>query len=40
VTNLAKFNALDVVFNGKVAASVYDRFKKALDVFSGFSLSP
>ena len=39
-TNLAKFEALDEVFRGKVVAVVYYRFKKAIDVFSGFSLSP
>jgi (p)ppGpp synthase/HD superfamily hydrolase len=37
---LAKFEALDQVFRGKVVAVVYYRFKKAIDVFSGFSLSP
>jgi hypothetical protein len=37
---LAKFEALDEVFRGKVVEVVYDRFKKAIDVFSGFSLSP
>jgi hypothetical protein len=39
-TNLAKFEALDEVFRGEVVAVVYYRFKKAIDVFSGFSLSP
>ncbi len=33
-TNLAKFEALDEVFRGKVVASVYDRFTQALDSFS------
>jgi len=33
-TNLAKFEALDEVFEGKVVASVYDRFTQALNSFS------
>jgi hypothetical protein len=39
-TQLAKFEALDEVFLGKVVGILYDRFKKAIDVFGGFSLSP
>jgi len=33
-TNLAKFEALDEVFRGKVVDVVYDRFTRSLDVFS------
>ena len=33
-TNLAKFEALNEVFRGKVVDVVYDRFTRSLDVFS------
>ena len=33
-TNLAKFEALDEVFRGKVVDVVYERFTHSLDVFS------